>query len=160
MAGAVGDACEIATLLQPGQPTTVLIDLPAPHPDLAQQIKSTSPDLGLLFLIPAYELTEILPLLRAGATGCVSRDNSVGDLARAAIAVGRGETVGVGLVEPGEIVLIMGPSGSGNTTLLSPTEGLIRIAGRTSPLSNRASCPPCGCAPSALCFRPTTCWER
>jgi DNA-binding NarL/FixJ family response regulator len=68
-----------------------LIDLPLPQADLAQQIKAALPDLGLLFLVQTYELAEILPLLQAGATGCLSRDASVGDLARAIIAVGRGE---------------------------------------------------------------------
>ena len=33
------------------------------------------------------------PLLQAGATGCISRDDTVGDLARAIIAAGRGEPV-------------------------------------------------------------------
>lgn len=89
--GAAGDASEIVTYLQPGQRTTVLVDLPDPRPALAQQLKAAAPDLGLLFLVSVYELSEILPLLRAGVTGCISRDDSVSDLARAIIAVGRGE---------------------------------------------------------------------
>jgi DNA-binding NarL/FixJ family response regulator len=89
--GAVGDAEEVFLLLQPGQPTTVLIDLPTPQPELALQLRATAPDLGLLFLVQDYELSTILPLLQAGATGCISRDDSVGDLGRAIIAVGRGE---------------------------------------------------------------------
>jgi DNA-binding NarL/FixJ family response regulator len=55
------------------------------------QLKVTAPDLGLLFLVQDYELSTILPFLQAGASGCISRDDSVGDLARAIIAVGRGE---------------------------------------------------------------------
>lgn len=92
--GVIGTACsvsEIPPLLQPNQPTTVLIDLPTPRPDLASQLNGIAPDLGLLFLVQTYELSAILPLLRAGASGCLSRDDSVGDLARAVIAVGRGE---------------------------------------------------------------------
>jgi NarL family two-component system response regulator LiaR len=89
--GAIDDAEEVSPLLQSGQPTTVLIDLPAPQPELALQLKAAAPDLGLLFLVQTYELGEILPLLQAGATGCISRDDSVGNLARAIIAVGRGE---------------------------------------------------------------------
>ena len=88
---AVADACQVAPLLQPDQPTTVLVDVLPPQPDLAQQIRTVAPEAGLLFLIQSYELSKVLPLLRAGATGCVSRDASVGDLARAIIAVGRGE---------------------------------------------------------------------
>ena len=87
----VADAFEVVPLLQPDQPTTVLVDVLSPQPDLAQQLMTVAPEAGLLFLVQSYELSEVLVLLRAGATGCVSRDASVGDLARAIIAVGRGE---------------------------------------------------------------------
>lgn len=73
------------------QPTTILIDVPAPPPDLACQLKAAAPGRGLLFLVPSYDLADIVPLLQAGATGCVSRDDSVANLARAIIAAGRGE---------------------------------------------------------------------
>jgi DNA-binding NarL/FixJ family response regulator len=86
-----GGAAAIPSLLEPGQPTTVLIDTPTPHADLAQQLKAAAPNLGFLYLVQTYKLSEILPLLQAGATGCISRDESVGNLARAIIAVGRGE---------------------------------------------------------------------
>lgn len=88
---AVADAFEVVPLLQPDQPTTVLVDVLSPQPDLAQQLRTVAPEAGLLFLIQSYELSEVLVLLRAGATGCISRDASLGDLARAIIAVGRGE---------------------------------------------------------------------
>jgi len=91
VAGAVDDVSQIAALLEPGQPTTVLFDLPTPQPTLAQQIKPIIPDLGLLFLVDSYDLEQILPLLQAGVTGCISRDEPVAKLARAIIAVGRGE---------------------------------------------------------------------
>lgn len=88
---AVADAFEVVPLLQPDQPTTILVDVLSPQPDLAQQLRTVAPEAGLLFLIQSYELSEVLVLLRAGATGCISRDASLGDLARAIIAVGRGE---------------------------------------------------------------------
>jgi DNA-binding NarL/FixJ family response regulator len=91
VAGAVGDISRVSPILQPDQPTTLLIDLPPPLPPLAQQLKANVPDLGLLFLVESYELDQILPLLQAGATGCISRDEPVAELARAIIAVGRGE---------------------------------------------------------------------
>ncbi len=91
--GAVDDVSQAAALVQPGQPTTLLIDLPDPQPDLARQIKTLVPHGSVLFLVPSYDPTEIVPLLQAGATGCVSRDDSVGDLCRAIIAAGRGEVV-------------------------------------------------------------------
>jgi DNA-binding NarL/FixJ family response regulator len=89
--GTVDDISQVSAFLEPGQPTTLLFDLPSPLPALAQQLKAIIPDLGLLFLVGSYELEQILPLLQAGATGCVSRDEPVAKLARAIIAVGRGE---------------------------------------------------------------------
>ena len=88
---AIGDAEQIVPLSQSGQPTAVLMDLPSPLPSLAQRLKEIDPHLGLLFLVDSYELDQILPLLQAGATGCISRDEPVAELARAIIAVGRGE---------------------------------------------------------------------
>ncbi len=91
VSGVIGNISGVSTFLQPGQPTTLLVDLPPPLLPLAQQLKTLAPNLGLLFLVDFYELDQILPLLRAGATGCISRDEQVAELARAIIAVGRGE---------------------------------------------------------------------
>lgn len=91
--GTAGTHAEVSPLLQPGRPTTVLIDLSAPNLDLARRLRAAAPECGLLFFVPSYDLSEIVPLLQAGATGCVSRDDSKGDLARAIIAAGRGEIV-------------------------------------------------------------------
>ncbi len=91
VAGAVADVSEVGALLGSGPQTTILVDLPTPQPDLARQLKEAAPEAGLLFLIQSFELKEIVPLLRAGVNGCVSRNGSVADLARAIIAVGRGE---------------------------------------------------------------------
>ena len=45
----------------------------------------------MLVLVPSYDLPSTLALLQAGATGCLAHDEPVGELARALIAVGRGE---------------------------------------------------------------------
>jgi len=92
---AIADVSAAASfpLFSQSQPATLLIDLPAPPPDLARQLRATAPGWGLLFLVPSYDLADIVSLLQAGATGCISRDDSVGDLARAIIAAGRGELV-------------------------------------------------------------------
>ncbi|NOZ70677.1 MAG: response regulator transcription factor [Chloroflexi bacterium] len=71
--------------------TTILVDHPTPRPALVRQFRESNPQAGLLFLVSSCELGLILPLLQAGVTGCVSHDASVADLARAIIAVGRGE---------------------------------------------------------------------
>lgn len=93
VAGAINDLAQLAAFLQPGQPTTLLLDLPAPQLDFIRQCRTISPEPGILVLVPSYDLADILPLLQAGVTGCISRDDSVSDLACAIIAVGRGELV-------------------------------------------------------------------
>ncbi len=91
VSGEAGGVQELARPPSPGNPQTVLIDVRHPGPDLARRLGETLPHSGLLFLVGSYGLDEILPLLRAGATGCVSRGETVSELARAIIACGRGE---------------------------------------------------------------------
>jgi DNA-binding NarL/FixJ family response regulator len=91
VSGMVGNISEVPTVFQTGRPGTLLIDLPPPLPPITQQLRTIVPTLGLLCLVDSYELDQILPLLRAGAGGCISRDEPVAELARAIIAVGRGE---------------------------------------------------------------------
>lgn len=91
VSGEAGGVQELARRPSLGNPQTVLIDVHHPGPDLARRLRETLPHSGLLFLVESYELDEILPLLRAGATGCVSRDEPAAELARAIIACGRGE---------------------------------------------------------------------
>lgn len=88
-----GAAATVATAdyLETNRSTTLLIDFPSPLPPLIQQLQTRYPGSGLLVLVDDYDLDHLLPLLRAGATGCISRDESLADLARAIIAVGRGE---------------------------------------------------------------------
>ncbi|MCB0155853.1 MAG: response regulator transcription factor [Anaerolineae bacterium] len=90
VAGASSSLSEISPLLQPGRPTALLLDLP-PLPPLIQQLKTLPAEVGLLFLVDLYELDQVVLLLQAGVTGCLTRDAPVADLARAIIAVGRGE---------------------------------------------------------------------
>ncbi len=92
VSGVVGEIPALADLPRLGEPATILVDLPDPRPEFTRRLKEIRPDLGSLFLVRTYEIAEILPLLRAGAAGCVSRDDSVGDLARAIIAAGRGDS--------------------------------------------------------------------
>lgn len=91
--GAVDGAAALAGLPKPRQPTAILMDLPAASAEIARQIREVSPDCGMLFLVQSYDLAEILALLQAGASGCLARHETVGDLARALIAAGRGEIV-------------------------------------------------------------------
>ncbi len=91
--GAIRDLSGLKNLIAPDQPTTILIDLPDVEPDFIYRLRAGAPDCGLLALVESYDLAKIVALLQAGATGCVSRDESVGDLTRAIHAVARGEIV-------------------------------------------------------------------
>ncbi|NOX60812.1 MAG: response regulator transcription factor [Chloroflexi bacterium] len=86
--GAVGDVLELGNA---PAVSAIFVDAPSSRPALAQQIRECRPAAGLLFLVPSYDMDEVLPLLRAGATGCISHDSTAADLARAIIAVGRHE---------------------------------------------------------------------
>ncbi len=81
----------LAPLAAAGTPTALLADVSEGQAELARQLKASLPQAGLLFLVPAYSLGEILPLLQAGALGCVAHTASVPDLVRGLIAVSRGE---------------------------------------------------------------------
>jgi DNA-binding NarL/FixJ family response regulator len=91
--GLLADVTQLAATPQPDRPATVLIDLPVPQLDVIKTLKECRPRLGLLVLVQSYDLAEIISLLKVGATGCLSRDATVSDLARAIIAAGRGEIV-------------------------------------------------------------------
>ncbi len=76
-----------------GQPTAVFVDVPAISPDFVAGMSPAVANGGLLFLVDEYEVDEMITLLQAGATGFIQRNAAVPDLARAIIAVGRGEIV-------------------------------------------------------------------
>lgn len=91
--GATGEVNAIRAWIAPGLPTTVLADLSGVRLDVARELVGLATDIGILYLLDSYELADVLSLLRAGVTGCLVRDTPVADLARAIIAVGRGEIV-------------------------------------------------------------------
>jgi DNA-binding NarL/FixJ family response regulator len=93
ISGMIAEPSQFTAPMQHEPPSTILIDQPIPQPETARQLQALAPRCGLLFLVQSYDLSVILPLLHAGATGFISRAASVGDLARAIIAVGRGEIV-------------------------------------------------------------------
>src|SRR3972149_4886183 len=92
LAGVASDLAAV-TSLPAGQPGAGPVDQPPPRPDLVRRLKASVSDCGLLLLVDNFDLGEVIPLLQAGATGCISRDSPVGDLARGIIAAGRGEIV-------------------------------------------------------------------
>lgn len=90
--GAVGDVAGLLPL-PPSGALAVLLDVAPPAVRAAALVRQALPSAGVLVLVGTYELADVLALLQAGATGCISRDASVGQLARSLIAVGRGEIV-------------------------------------------------------------------
>lgn len=100
VAGSADGPGGVSTLLPGGSgsasasgPTALLVDLPGVDGDVARAIVDGASGAGVLVLVPADELSVVVPLLRAGAIGCLSVEASADDLVRALIAVGRGEIV-------------------------------------------------------------------
>jgi DNA-binding NarL/FixJ family response regulator len=80
-------------LLVRGQPSAFPIDAPAPQAEFVRQLRAAYPVSGTLVLVAAYDVDQLTTLFQAGATGCLGYNESVSDLARSLIAVGRGEVV-------------------------------------------------------------------
>lgn len=92
-AGTAAGLDEIASFQSVPGPHTLLVDVQSLQPDLVQKLHVELPNCGLLFLVQDDQLEEISALLKAGATGVVSRNQAASDLSRAIIAAGRGELV-------------------------------------------------------------------
>lgn len=84
---------DVLALYDVDQPAAVLVDFPQPSLDLLHQMANAAPNLGILCLLTTYDLPEVISLLQAGVLGCLIRDATVAGLARALIAVARGEIV-------------------------------------------------------------------
>jgi len=93
VAGMAAVPAELTSARVTEAPATLFLDVPTPHLDLIRQCRAVAPALKLPVLVEAFELATLLPLLHAGVMGCVARDDTVGNLARAITAVGRGELV-------------------------------------------------------------------
>jgi DNA-binding NarL/FixJ family response regulator len=91
--GMAANQVDFSALPKPPNPATTLMDFPHPSPEFVSEITKINPDCGLLIMVKNYDLVEVVTLLQAGAIGCLSRDVTVADMARAVIAVGRGEIV-------------------------------------------------------------------
>ncbi len=112
----------------PGR-TTILIDLNDPLPTILHKLKVYLPDYGYLCLITHYEMGLVVSMLQAGATGCLIRDATVPNLARAIIATGRGEIV----LPPSMVVQALAALARG---ILSPEPAVDQLALRESEILN------------------------
>lgn len=89
--GVLDRAEQISTGASGESHAAILVDVAHPSSMLATELSQVAPKTGLLFLVESYDLETILPLIRAGANGCISRNASRAQLVRALIAVGRDE---------------------------------------------------------------------
>jgi DNA-binding NarL/FixJ family response regulator len=89
--GATDRLEQVSGWISGGMRTAVIVDVPQPGSQQAERASHAAPEAGLLFLVDSYDLEILLPLIRAGAKGCVSRDAPRAYLVRALIAVGRDE---------------------------------------------------------------------
>lgn len=74
-------------------PVTILVDEIQLEPAEVDQLAEAWPKAGLLYLFEAMDARQIASLISSGAGGFISRRAEAAELARAIIAVGRGELV-------------------------------------------------------------------
>lgn len=90
--GTAANLDDVQALPKTGGQTAVLLDFRNLLPEIAPLTKAV-PDYGLLCLTDDYDLSQIVSLLQAGATGVLNRNATVPELSLALVAAGRGEIV-------------------------------------------------------------------
>lgn len=80
----------VAGVMPSTGPVTILLDV-GMEADLVSDLVGRANGAGVLAVLDEPDVARVVPLLRAGVTGCLSADASAGDLSRAIVAVGRGE---------------------------------------------------------------------
>lgn len=80
-----------ASWISSSKPAAVLVDRIKPDPREIGRVVDELPGVGVLILVDSFDVSLILSLIRAGATGCISRGAGSARLVRAIIAVGRKE---------------------------------------------------------------------
>lgn len=91
MTGVTGTAGEVAGFLPMAGPAVILLDSRAVDVDAAATLVAAANGTGVLSVIDDLDLAVVVPLLKAGVIGCLLADSPTVDLARALVAVGRGE---------------------------------------------------------------------
>jgi len=90
---ALAEADQLKDFLPLDRPTTILMDYPAIRFDLVRQVLGYGSQCGVVVIVNAHTHEDMVSLLQIGASGCVSRDDSIPHLARSIIAAGRGEII-------------------------------------------------------------------
>lgn len=68
--GTAANVDDVAVLVEPDHPSTVLVDLPQLSPDFVRQLAQVVTNGGILCLVDGYDLAQVIALLRAGTLGC------------------------------------------------------------------------------------------
>jgi DNA-binding NarL/FixJ family response regulator len=89
--GSGSTASEVAALVPATRPVAILVDGGGADAERATALVTVAPDVGVLAVVDEIDLATVVPLLRAGVIGCLAADATSRDLARALVAVGRGE---------------------------------------------------------------------
>jgi len=93
--GAAGDGAEAVELATAQRPDVVLMDLRMPHTDgvsATTQLRALLPETRVLVLTTYADEASILPALRAGAAGYLTKDASAEEIETAIRAVHTGQT--------------------------------------------------------------------
>jgi DNA-binding NarL/FixJ family response regulator len=93
--GAAADGAEAVALASQARPDVVLMDLRMPQMDGAEatrQLRSASPETGVLVLTTYADDESLFPALQAGARGYLTKDASAEEIEHAVRAVAAGQT--------------------------------------------------------------------
>lgn len=102
----------------------VLVDASGEERQMAQGLHKAVPGCKTLFFVNSYRLDEIVPILHAGALGCLKYDATLAELTSAIAAIGSGQIALPADVAVGALgrLATSGPQISGDTSLLSDRE--------------------------------------
>lgn len=90
---AVSDVEALAKLVPLPHPSAILLDYPTLRLDLVRHAVSLAPGCGAVVLAQDHVHEDMVSLLQLGASGCVSRNDSLAHLTSSLIAAGRGEII-------------------------------------------------------------------
>lgn len=82
---------ELIGLLPTGGQVAILLDSGAMDVGRAGRLVNAANGVGVLAVLDEIDLAIVVPLLKVGVIGCIPADSPNADLARALVAVGRGE---------------------------------------------------------------------
>lgn len=91
VAETAADLLQMTATASSDGPAAILVDGAGLGAERAAELVAAAGGKGVLWVMEEVELEAVVALLRAGVMGCLGAEASVGELARAVVAVGRGE---------------------------------------------------------------------